>query len=221
MSKILFQFTIILTLILGCRISGIAQEGDFGKLNIKIDDEPERSYQVQRALLYRQVSIKYDSTVLVQNKMSRDIYYVLRLLAGTFKKDKQDFFDIFINIGDSIPDSLTYTNSTNDIFISKNGKIQLFKSNSQNINGSIHIKYEKEKVVAGRLDLSFLIKNFLEIDRTEKFVLNGSFEVAAGDYRELSLGTTAAEKNAKMKRKQNLYIALLISLFVVAYFGFK
>lgn len=231
MSKILFQFTIILALILGCRISGIAQEGDFGKLNIKIDDEPERSYQVQRALLYRQVSIKYDSTVLVQNKMSRDIYYypqldsgqqnVLRLLAGTFKKDKQDFFDIFINIGDSIPDSLTYTNSTNDIFISKNGKIQLFKSNSQNINGSIHIKYEKEKVVAGRLDLSFLINNYLEIDRTEKFVLNGSFEVAAGDYRELSLGTTAAEKNAKMKRKQNLYIALLISLFVVAYFGFK
>ena len=231
MSKILFQFTIILALILGCRISGIAQEGDFGKLNIKIDDEPERSYQVQRALLYRQVSIKYDSTVLVQNKMSSDIYYypqldsgqqnVLRLLAGTFKKDKQDFFDIFINIGDSIPDSLTYTNSTNDIFISKNGKIQLFKSNSQNINGSIHIKYEKEKVVAGRLDLSFLINNYLEIDRTEEFVLNGSFEVAAGDYRELSMGITSSDKEASSKKKQSLYFAIILSVFFIVIFGLR
>ena len=216
MSKILFQFTIILALILGCRISGIAQEGDFGKLNIKIDDEPERSYQVQRALLYRQVSIKYDSTVLVQNKMSNDIYYY-----PTFKKDKQDFFDIFINIGDSIPDSLTYTNSTNDIFISKNGKIQLFKSNSQNINGSIHIKYEKEKVVAGRLDLSFLIKNYLEIDRTEKFVLNGSFEVAAGDYRELSMGITSSDKEASSKKKQSLYFAIILSVFFIVIFGLR
>jgi len=221
----------MLSLVVVYVIPGYADEGDFGKLNIKIDDKPELSYQVRRALLYRQVSIKYDSTVLVQNKNSREIYYypqldsgqqnVLRLLAGTFKKDKQDFFDVFINLGDSIPDSLTFTNGMDEIFISKNGKIQLFKSTSQNINGSLHINYEKQKVVAGQLNLSFTINNYLEINQTEQFEMNGTFEVAAGDYRELSMGITSSDKEASSKKKQSLYFAIILSVFFIVIFGLR
>ncbi len=231
MSKILILFVFMLSLVVVYVIPGYADEGDFGKLNIKIDDKPELSYQVRRALLYRQVSIKYDSTVLVQNKNSREIYYypqldsgqqnVLRLLAGTFKKDKQDFFDVFINLGDSIPDSLTFTNGMDEIFISKNGKIQLFKSTSQNINGSLHINYEKQKVVAGQLNLSFTINNYLEINQTEQFEMNGTFEVAAGDYRELSMGITSSDKEASSKKKQSLYFAIILSVFFIVIFGLR
>jgi len=231
MSNFLIKFSVILALVLSCGIPGFADEGDFGNLNIKIDDKSELSYQIQRALLYRQVDIKYDSTVLIQNKNYSDIYYypqldsgkknVLRLLVGEFKKDEQDFFDIFINLGDSIPDSLSFAGDNGDIFISKNGKIQLFKSTSQNINGSIHIENSKGKVVAGQLDLSFMIENYLELGRMENFVMNGSFELAAGDYRELSMGITSSDKEASNRRKQSLYFAIILSVFFIAIFGLR
>jgi hypothetical protein len=231
MSKFRFQLLIIFILLFVIMIPVLADETDSNKLSIKINGEAEQLYQVQRALLYRQVKVEYDSTVLIQNDNSGQVYYypqldagkenVLRLLVGTINKEKQDFFDFFINLGDSIKDSLTFKNDSADIFIARNGKMQLFKSTSQNINGSLYIEFEKKKVVAGQLDLLFTIKNYLQINQTRKFKINGSFEVAAGEYRELSLGMTTQENKSKMKRRQNLYIALIITVFVVAYFGFK
>jgi hypothetical protein len=231
MSKFRFQLLIIFILFIVFMIPVLADEPESDKLSIKINGEAEQLYQVQRALLFRQVKVEYDSTVLIQNDTSSQVYYypqldagkenVLRLLVGTINNEKQDFFDFFINLGDSVRDSLTFKDDSADIFIARNGKMQLFKSTSQNINGFLQVESKKEKVIAGQMDLSFTIKNYLQINQTENFQIKGSFGVTTGDYRELNMGMTTKEKETKSKRRHALYLAIIVSVFFIAIFGLR
>lgn len=231
MLKYIFKPILLVTVLFLLQGTVIGAQKNFGNLAIKIDDKNSQDYPIQRALLYRQVNVGYDSTVLVQNKDSQAILYypqldsgnenVLRLIVGEITKQKTDFFDIFINLGDTIPDTVFFKNDTGKILLARNGRLGFSQPLSKNINGTLQVKSEKEKMVAGQLDLNFTLPDFLQVNQTTQINFKGSFEVAVGDYRELTLGTTSSDKDTEKKRKRNIYLAVIFSAFLIAIFGLR
>ena len=70
-----------------------------GNLSISIDNGPAEAFPILNALLSRNVSVGYDSTVMVENKESREILFypqirkgnenILQIVAGTRGKKSE------------------------------------------------------------------------------------------------------------------------------------
>ena len=80
-----------------------ATNSELGELTITIDEIDVQLYNIQNALLYKNVLIEYDSTVLIQNdEGNRILVYpqlregnnnVLRLIIGEIQESNRNFFE--------------------------------------------------------------------------------------------------------------------------------
>lgn len=210
----------------------LAQKPALGNINIKIDDKESTNFPVQQALLYRKVILSYDSTVLVQGGESRRILYspqfgsgenhVLRIIAGNLSDQNPDFYDILIVLGDTLPDTVSWRGDSYLVFISKDGMLLPQKTDSRNITGQVTFTRDKKgDIQSGVLFMEFDQPQSLSPLIFSHYIMDGRFELAVGDYRDLSLGQSDSDLKEKEKRRQNIYWALIFSVFLLAIFGLR
>ncbi len=202
--------------------------------NIKfvIDERDSLSFMVHQALLYRNVDIGYDSTIIIQDSESSDIRFypqlgtgdknILRIIAGEIHELKPDFYDIFLVIGDSIPDTLIWREEKEKIYIAANGMLTKQTPIAQNITGQIDFTREKKyDFSSARIDLNFRYP-FYQLEGDYNGVnLDGFFSLRVGDYRELAMGESDSSLLKKENKRQNLYLAIIFSVFIIAVFGLR
>ncbi|OGB68236.1 MAG: hypothetical protein A2Y94_15985 [Caldithrix sp. RBG_13_44_9] len=210
----------------------LAQKPALGNINIKIDDRESTNFPVQQALLYRKVILSYDSTVLVQGGESRRILYspqfgsgenhVLRIIAGNLSDQNPDFYDILVVLGDTLPDTVSWRGDSYLVFISKDGMLLPQKTDSRNITGQVTFTRDKKgDIQSGVLFMEFDQPQSLSPLIFSHYIMDGRFELAVGDYRDLSLGQSDSDLKEKEKRRQNIYWALIFSVFLLAIFGLR
>jgi hypothetical protein len=209
-----------------------ADQKKFGNLEFQIDEREPINFDIQRALLYQNVSIEYDTTILIQNENSSQLLFfpqvssgevsILRIIFGDFAFQKKNFYDIYFMIEDSIPDSLAWTDDSAKIFMAVNGNAKSFQSHSKNINGYILFdRNNDEEIISGKLDMGFDISVLRDEGEYNHMNIKGSFDLVVGEYRELTLGEQVSDVDKKKKQRQNIYLAVIFAVFLVAIFGFR
>ncbi|GAB4374216.1 MAG: hypothetical protein Kow0042_18670 [Calditrichia bacterium] len=230
--KISYWIHVFLLLMLFQSGNALSEESYFGDITIAIGGLAPKTYTIQRALLYRNVSISYDSTALIQNSKSVKVLYypqldkgtdnVLRLIFGEEADSSQKFFDLFLNLGDTIPDSVNWKDDRGVVYLAYNGLAQPARLFTDHINGTVHlIKSRKSEGISGALDLNFQMP-FSARDSSAYLVdVEGTFDVPVGEYRRMSLSTAETREKLKKKYEENIYLALVLSAFIIVIFGFR
>lgn len=209
------------------------QKGKLGEVSVWINGEAEEEiFAVERALLYRNVTVAFDTTALVQSKDKLNVFYypqfsngkenILRLILETPDEENNDYYDFFVNLGDSLQQRVGFEMDSSRIFIMKNGRMTGDSSYTKKISGYIlFLKgIEREEIVSGEFNLDF---EFGAVDktRTTKVHMEGVLDVPIGRYREASLSSEAPDKNKKKRLRQNLMVAGAVSAIFLAIFIFK
>ena len=212
--------------------AAIAKPKEFGEITLQIDDADSISLDVQMALLYHKVKVDYDSTILVQNPENTKIMLypqidsgnqsVLRVIIGKIDDENPTFFDLFAVLGDTVANSVEWKGEREKIFITYNGILKSEMSLSEDINGTILFDRNNEgEIRSGSLSLNLLIPLVEGTEKANRVRMKGSFDLAVGDYRELTLGTNISDLEKEKKRRTNVYLAIVFTIFLVAIFGFR
>ena len=210
----------------------IGNDNKFGELYVTIDKQDSIKLDVRMAFLYRKVDVQYDSTILVQNKDNSEIRLypqivsgdknVLRIMAGEIDDLEPFIFDLFFILGDSVSSTVRWVDEEEKIYITYNGFLTSQKILTDQINGSMSFDINnKGQAVSGKVKLSLRAPLFSEDGTLNDIKLNGKFDLAVGDYRDLTVGKNLSDLDAKKKRRQNIYIAVFLTVFLVAIFGFR
>lgn len=208
------------------------QKNYYGDISVTLNKTPTEIFSIQRALLFRSVSIDYDSTALIQDKSSETVLFypqlsagtdnILRLIFGKENQTPQHYFDLFINFGDTIPDSLEWEDEEDKIFLAYDGIAQPRKPHAKKISGKINIiRNPKTDAVSGSLHLGFKQALLIGDSTIYNVQLEGGFDVPVGEYRSTSMSTIATREKRKNYTKNNIAIAMLISAFIIAIFGLR
>lgn len=209
-----------------------ADTKNFGSIKMVINSIDSLNLNVQTALLYRNVNLAYDSTLQIQNPESLSVKYypqfengnqnVLRILAGEILTEKPQFYDIFFIIGDTIPDSLAWKDTSSTILMIPNGYVTASRSVAENINGNI--KFERDKkgnIISGNLQVDFNTPLFGSQGSINQVSLTGAFKLAVGTYRELALSKSESDVDKKKRGRQSLYLGIVFAVFIIAIFGLR
>ena len=230
------KLSYLILLILMCTAMNLdhllAQKPTLGNIKIKLNDRESTDFPVQQALLYRKVVLAYDSTAAIQGGESPRILYspqfgsgenhVLRIIAGNLTAQNPDFYDILIVLGDTLQDTISWRGDSSLVFISKDGVLQTQKTVNRNIEGQVIFSRDKKNdIQSGILWVEFDQPLSLSPLILGHYILDGRFELAVGDYRDLSLGQSDSEQKEKERRRQNIYWALIFSVFLLAIFGLR
>lgn len=210
----------------------LGESDKFGNITLTIDDYGTKEYPVKQAILYKKVSITYDSTILVQNKSSSNLMYIpqlragesniLRIVIGDYAAPGKEFYDFYFDIGNAIPDSLTWKNETKKIFMTHNGKAFSFKPTTREISGEIDfVKKNEQDVNSGTINLNFNMHPIDVPTISKFFTLKGSFTITTGEYREITLEKTIMQEKKKKQRNQIAYFAVIASVLFFVYMSLK
>ncbi len=208
-----------------------AEEISFGHFFISLDNHPSVQYHIREALLYRRVAIRYDTTAQIQNnrgmehlmypQLERGTGNILRFLifeVGTARNDQ--FFDLFIDLGDSLPDSLVWNGQQGGIFLAYNAMLRPDKAEARNVKGKIvFVKIDENKEVEGHLKVEFDTRNATLDDQEHHILIEGDFKVPMGEFRAASLASVAKDKELESKYRRNIYLAIIMTIFLVIVFG--
>jgi hypothetical protein len=208
-----------------------ATNRELGEVTITIDEIDEQLYNIQNALLYKNVSIEYDSTVLIQNYEGNQILVypqlregsnnVLRLIIGEIQEPNRNFYDIFLNLGSYISDTIHWTNEYNKVFLSKNGRTLPIEARSININGSINFReLDKKNRFAGQIHLEFDFP-LIYSGTLNHIKINGSYDVLSGEYREISMASASNGNIRKKRNRSTIHMLIIFSVLFFLYLGFK
>jgi hypothetical protein len=214
----------------------MAQEpnGKFGEVTVRIEREAEEQiYTVERALLYRNVSVSFDTSALVQSKYDLSLFYypqftngkgnILRLILETPEEDNNDYYDFFVNLGDSLPQRVGFEMDSSRIFMIKNGTMSRDSSYTNKISGYfLFIKgIQNEEIVSGEFNLDFEFTSSVNRSSATAVHMEGVLDVPIGRYKEASLSSEAPDKYKKKRLRQNLLVAGAVSAIFLAIFIFK
>ncbi len=208
-----------------------ASDISFGSFFLSIDNQPSVQYHIREALLYRRVAVRFDTTAQVQNKkgishflypqLERGTGNILRFLIFEVGSSKNhQFYDLFIDLGDSLPDSVVWRGAEDRIFLAHNAMLQPVSISTHNINGKIvftHIDENKE--VEGTLAVEFDSRAAIPEGQAHHIKMEGQFKVPMGEFRAASLASVTKEKEMEGKYRRNIYLAIVMTIFLVIIFG--
>ena len=206
-----------------------SDESKFGVVEVKLDNHELLNYEVKQALLYRKVSIEYDSTILIQNQQASKILYIpqlssgkgntLRIILGKFGGQSDNFLDIFFQLGDTIRDTLIWENVTNKIFMTASGNALPFKPMSEQINGKIiFTKNNDQEIISGKLGMDFYLELFDSVAHLNHIFLDGYFTIMVGDYLRITLEESLTREERRKRVSNVAQLAIITSVFIFVYF---
>lgn len=223
----------LIWILLGLYIAeSLADIPSIGEMSVQIDNQKKINYPIRQALIYRRVTLAYDTTAFVQSdstsmilvspQFNRGENNVLRIIFGNLDTQSPDFYDFLIILGETLKDTISWKGDSSLIFLSRNGLLQSHRSWSKDINGQIIFSSSRKKEIqSGVMKLEFDLHGMVGMALKNHFNLNGTFELLVGDYRDISLGQTDSALKEKERKRQNIYWALIISAFLIAIFGIR
>jgi hypothetical protein len=226
---IYFQISTILVIMYSL---ALGKSDKLGNITLTIADYGTKEYSVKQALLYKKVSITYDSTILVQDTNSSSLLYIpqlragesniLRIVLGDYAAPGKEFYDFYFDLGDSIPDSLTWKNERKKIYMTHNGKSFSFKPASGKITGKIDfIKENEQEINSGTINLDFSMHPSDLPTISKFFTLKGSFMITTGEYREITLEETIMREKRTKQRSQTASFVIIASVIIFVYMILK
>jgi len=131
---------------------------NFGKIAIQFNDDTPQVYYAKNATLYRNVSVDYDTTLQVQgekatqryyySQLSKGNHYVLHLILdaeqSVLGKGIAPGYDVYLDLGDTLTDSLQFSDVDSQVFLYKNGEFSMEKNYSRNQSGVFNLPVEGE-----------------------------------------------------------------------------
>ncbi len=212
--------------------AAFAAKESFGQIQISIDGKSEGTFEIEPALLYNRVKIEYDTTVILQGKHSREILYypqleqgdqnVLRFILTGPGDSNTEKYELFVDLGDSIPPVLEWKNESGKIFFAKSGEMRDSPAESRNIDGVFHLNKEGEKTsISGDMDIQFDIAYGNEGNENHHIGLTGNFEVPSGRYRQAAIASASDIEQKKNKYRNNMYLAMAASILIAAFLIFR
>ncbi len=210
----------------------LADIPSIGEMSVQTDNQKKINYPIRQALIYRRVTLAYDTTAFVQSdytsmvlvspQFNRGENNVLRIIFGNLDIQFPDFYDLLIILGETLKDTISWKGDSSLIFLSRNGLLQSHQTWSKNINGEIIFSSSRKKEIqSGVMKLDFDMEGMVSLALKNHFNLSGTFELLVGDYRDISLGQTDSALKEKERKRQNIYWALIISAFLIAIFGIR
>lgn len=213
----------------------IAQESKeyFGTIAMQKNAQEEQNFWITNALLYENASIGFDTTVQVQDEKGIVTYFYPQILEGTDKilrfilepKDNanENFYDVTINLGDTLKEKVVFNNDSAKIYFNQNGQLSDFRQATKNLNGSFLISREQQEneLISGELNISFDLPRSQQSAEFSRISMSGDFEVPTGEFREVSLSSSAPTKDKKSKYRQNAYFAIIITALAVIALGLR
>ena len=201
----------------------------FGEIQLQIDQQSPRVYNIVQALLYHQVDIRYDTTVVVQNADSLTyLFYpqliqgqriILRLIAQS-KTLEPDFYDLFILLGDSLSETMVFQHRDSSIYIKHNGLLETVQKYSRNLSGEFRLKETQGgRNIVGNFSITFDYPIVVNDTRMHRVQLEGNLRVPTGKFRETSLATEAQQEERKKSFQRNLAVAIIITIIIVSTIG--
>ncbi len=206
-----------------------SDESKFGVVGVKLDNKELINYEVKQALLYRKVSIEYDSTILIQNQKELRILYIpqlssgkgniLRIILRKFNDQSNNFLDIFFHLADTIRDTLIWEDVTNKIFMTASGNALPFKQISKQINGKIiFTRNDDQEIISGKLGIDFYIGLFDSVAHLNHIFLDGYFTIMVGDYRRITLEESLTREERRKRISNITQFGIITSIFIFVYF---
>lgn len=223
---------ILLTLTLNlCLLFGQDQNG-FGKVDLQIDSGEGQTFNIRNALLYERASIDFDTTVQVQDRQGLLTYYYPQVFDGegnilrfilTPEEEGERFYDLIINLDDSLQERIIFENDTGKVYFSRNGELIPFRRYTQDFSGTVLLLkgLQEKKMISGEMDISFALPLDEHAANFSTINMNGTFEVPVGEFRAVSLSATAPISKEKKSYKKNLYLAIIISALAILALGLQ
>lgn len=208
-----------------------SESGEFGKVMVQINDEPERSFYVESAVFYRNVTVNYDTTVYLKSgnttnmlfspQLSKGNSYVLHLILTSVEPpqpDQTSTYDVYMNLGDTLWQQLEILNADSLTFIHPNGILTTDKLYSTHQTGQFNlVTNESGALISGTFQTEF---DFPLPDRSEEYShisMKGELNIPEGNLREGQETAIAAVKDTSKNRTRNILFAVLLSAFLVLF----
>jgi len=230
--KIIWLFNILFISVMLAQ----SEPDKFGNVAVQINDEPERAFDVESAVFYRNVTVNYDTTVYLKSKnlksknttnmlfspqLSKGDSYVLHLIlaaAEPSQPGQTSSYDVYMNLGDTLWQQLEILDADSLTFIHPNGILTTDKFYSTGQTGQFNlVTSESGALISGTFQTEF---DFPIPDRGQEYShikMRGNLNIPEGILREGQETAIAAVKDTKKNRTRNIIFAVLLSAFIVLF----
>lgn len=208
-----------------------SEPGQFGTVMVQIDNEPERTFFVESAIFYRNVTVNYDTTVYLKSQSATEILfspqlskgnsYVLHLIltpAEPPRPNQASSYDVYMNLGDTLWQQLEILDADSLTFINPNGVLTTDKLYSARQTGQFNlVTSENGARISGDFQTEF---DFPVSGRGEEYShvkMRGNLDIPEGNLREGQETAIASVKNTRKNRTRNIIFAVLLSAFIVLF----
>lgn len=203
----------------------------FGEVYVQVNEEPETFYYAETVVLYRSVSVDYDTTVYIKSptaseqlyspQLSKGNNYVVHLIltaADTTARGRFSTYDVFINLGDTLWEQLEILDADSLTFIHPNGILTSDKFFSSHQTGKFDLVASQDGSRIGgnfHTEFDFPIPG-MAID-TSHVKMRGQLNIPESSVRTgEETAITGAEKSKK-NLTRNIAFAVLLSAFIILF----
>ncbi len=205
----------------------------FGEIALQVGDGPEQTYYARTVTLYREVSIVYDTTLQMQTDDHSQLFFYPQLHHGNHfvlhmmlsplekpgKEKETEFFDVYFDLGDTLPEVLQVEGVDSTVFFCRDGLFIARRMYSRDLKGTFQIRRVPGmgEYVSGALDVQFQFPAPEDSLRMERIVLRGELSIPEANLRKGTVtGLTTTEAVQKRRFKRNLLVAAVLTVFIVA-----
>jgi hypothetical protein len=210
-------------------IPGFGQEGNQEPLSlgsgfIGIDDQKSEII-IEKGILFSSTSMVYDTVVWIEKgNTSHPLFYpqlvkgshaIIRLTARDVK-NQNVFYDIFVELMDTLTNRYPLNTGTAKVFVIKNGELHDRPFQMKSLDGEFIIFTRKKK----ELEVSLYFKTMQFNWGKENLIdCKASFTLPAFEYRESDIVSPVAKKAKQKIYKRNMQLAgLMVMIFLAIFF---
>ncbi len=205
-----------------------AEKVDFGRLRVKIDQQPSETFEIKGSIILENVTLKFDTTVFLQDPKQLEVLYYPQFASGKgnwlvliLSKDKRQY-DFYLDLGDSLTPSIHWEKARQKIYFIPNSQLMKTAPLSDNISGTVSLDLQNQKKeIPVSLNLEFDLIPPGASGNIQHVTLSGDFTIYRGTFREASVASVAALKEKGKKQRNNLFIVLIMAGLMIIIFGFK
>ncbi len=208
---------------------------NFGKIAVQFNDDTPQIYFAKKATLYRNVSIDYDTTLQIQGKNTTQRYYYSQFTKGrhyvihlildaeqsVLGKGISPGYDVYLDLGDTLLESLQFSDVDSQVFIYKDGEFSKEKKYSQNQSGTFNFPGEpSDEGISGSFATVFEYPSSNQSGGYDRISLNGNLKIPGENLYRGREGGISQVSPQKGKVVRNLLVAaalagvILISVLV-------
>ena len=209
-----------------------SQPEHFGQVYVQLNEDPEAVYYAETAVLYRGVSVDYDTTVFVKSgsdserlyspQLSKGNSYIVHLIltAADTAASKTRFttYDVFINLGDTLWEQLEILDADSLTFIHPNGILTSDKLYSSHQTGKFNlIAGQDGSNIGGSFQTEFDFPTpGMEI-ATSHIKMRGQLNIPESSVRTGEETGITDPGKSKKNRTRNILFAVLLSAFLILF----